>query len=114
MAKWVYKPGHPKANDRGFVAWEDYGDWTEERALDAPILSGRFYENVQSPIDGSDIGSRTKHREHMKQHNVTIATDYAGEWEKAKAQREAMQKGEHDTSERKEAVERAWYERNKP
>ena len=112
--RYSYKPKHPKANERGFVAEEDLGTYQETKAIDAPIMSGRMYDHLKSPIDGSDISSRQRYKDHMKQHNVTHQTDFQGDWEKAKAQREAIQKGEHDKKERREQVERAFYERFKP
>lgn len=113
MAKWVYRPGHPKANERGFVAWEDMGHAPEAEAKDAPVMPGRIYDHLRAQ-DGTDISSRSRYKEYMKQNNLTHTSDFAGDWEKAKAQREAIQKGEHDKKERKEQVERAFYERFKP
>jgi len=113
MAKWYYKPGHPKANANGFVAEEDLGHTVEKRALDAPILSGRFYENVAA-TDGSDIGSRKRHREYMKRHNVTLSSDFTQQWAKQGEQRERMRAGDFDHKSRKEAIERALYQRHKP
>lgn len=113
MAKWVYKPGHPRANERGFVAYEDLGVQEESLAINAPIVTDRFYENTKSPVDGSDIGSRRKHRDHMKRYNLTIASDFKGTWEKAAVDRESIRSGTHDTKERRQQIERAWYERNK-
>ena len=102
--KWVYKPGHPKANERGFVAWEDYGN-SETRALDAPILTGRFFEN-QATIDGKDIGSRTKFKNYMKEAGVTHSSDYSEQFfEKQKASREQA-----DAKDRREAVSKAWWQ----
>lgn len=111
--RYHYVPGHPKANDRGFVEDSEMGDWKDQtkQANHAPLLSGRFYEGTQSPIDGSDIGSRRKHQDHMKQHNVTMTTDFAGDWEKAQKQREEIRSGENDKRERKEQIERAIYEK---
>jgi hypothetical protein len=103
--KWVYKPGHPRANERGFVAWEDYGNSAETRAVDAPILSGRFFEN-QSTIDGKDIGSRTKFKNYMKEAGVTHSSDYSEKFfEEQKASKERA-----DAKDRREAVSKAWWQ----
>ena len=103
--KWVYKPGHPKANERGFVAWEDYGNSGETRAVDAPILTGRFFEN-QSTIDGKDIGSRTKFKNYMKEAGVTHSSDYSEKFfEEQKASKERA-----DAKDRREAVSKAWWQ----
>jgi hypothetical protein len=103
--KWVYKPGHPKANERGFVAWEDYGGGPETKALDAPVMSGRFYENV-STIDGKDIGSRQKYRNYMKEANVTHSSDFSPEWVAQKKASEERQ----ESKERREVVAKAWWQ----
>jgi len=113
MAKWYYKPGHPKANERGFVAEEDLGSVAEKRATDAPILMDRFYENTAAP-DGTDIGSRRKHREYMKRNNLTIASDFSKQWAKQGEEREKMRAGDFDHRARKEAIERALYRTHKP
>jgi hypothetical protein len=111
--KWVYKPGHPKANSNGFVEWNEYGAYEHSRALDAPILMDRFYENTAT-TDGVDIGSRRKHREYMKRTGLTVSTDFTEAWKQDAKNREKIQKGEHDRKERREIVERAWHQRFRP
>ena len=61
-------------------------------------------------IDGSDIGSRSRHRDHMKRHNVTTADDFKGEWNKADRDREQIRKGGYDAKSRREDVARAWHQ----
>lgn len=87
--RYVHRPGHPKANDMGMVAMDDLGD-------DAPqdhersgnnFMVDRFYEGARSPVDGSDIGSRAKRREHMKAHGLVDADDYKGQWQKQAQER---------------------------
>lgn len=82
-------------------------------ALHAPVMVDRFYENVRA-TDGTDIGSRRKHRDYMRAHNLTTADDFKGTWEKAASEREAIRAGQHDKRERREAIERALYQRFKP
>ena len=74
-----------------------------ERAVNAPIFADRIHEGTVSPIDGSDIGSRRKRREHMKAHGVEDATDASPEW------REGIKKAQqrNDDLGRREAMERA-------
>jgi hypothetical protein len=89
--RYVHRPGHPKANDMGMVNVLDLSEEDgprEEGRNDLTIMAGRFYENTKSPIDGSDIGSRSKRREHMKEYGLVDAGDYKGEWEKARKARE--------------------------
>jgi len=80
----------------------------DRRALDAPVMVDRFYENTKSPIDGTDIGSRRKHREHMKRHGVTTADDFGREWQRAEKDRELIRNGGFDAKGRREDVRRAW------
>ena len=111
--RYVYRPGHPKASPNGFVSAADLDIDTESLAVNAPILVGRFYENT-SATDGTDIGSRSKHREYMKRHGLAMESDFKREWAKAESHREAIRTGEVDKRERREAVERAIYQHYKP
>jgi hypothetical protein len=112
--RFYYRPGHPKANERGFVEAADLGDWGQEKkALYAPIVMDRFYENT-STIDGTDIGSRRKYKEYLRKTGYTNSSDFTNEWKKAAEERAQIQSGEHDKKERREAVGRAMYERFKP
>lgn len=113
--RWIYKPGHPKANERGFVTAADYDAQPTEHAVNAPILSGRFYENMKA-TDGTDIGSRKRHREYMKAHGLTTADDFKGTWAKAEAERQRVRSEGRLPSDpkRREALERAMYRIAKP
>jgi hypothetical protein len=58
-----------------------------------PMHHGRVhgdlhYDGLQAP-DGTDISTRTKHREYMKRHNLTTMDDFSGTWSRAQAQRDA-------------------------
>ena len=110
---WVYRPAHPKANERGFVAAEDLGWEQPKDAKNAPIMAGRFYENTAA-TDGTDIGSRRKHRDYMKAHGLTTADDYTETWKRAEKERETALSPDWDKKGRREDVARAWYERVKP
>lgn len=83
--KFVYRPKDPNASPNGFV--EITAETVETRALDAPVMMDRFYENTKSPIDGRDIGSRRKHREYMKENNLAPSDDFKGAWAKAQEDR---------------------------
>ena len=97
-------------NTRGHV---DVRDAPPPRtALNAPIMVDRFYEGARA-TDGTDIGSRQKHREYMRQNNLTTVDDYRNEWAAAAKEREAIRTGTHDKAARREAVARALYERSK-
>lgn len=105
MARYFYRPGHPKASANGFVSQEDMGWEPDALAKNAPIMMDRHYENMAA-TDGTDIGSRRKHREYMKTHNLTVAEDFSPQFYE-------RQKKEHlqaDDKARREAVARATYE----
>lgn len=42
----------------------------KERPVSTRYVSDSWMDGVRSPIDGADIGSRTKLREHMRAHGV--------------------------------------------
>ena len=114
MARFYYRPGHPKASTNGFVAAEDLMDEATPLAVNAPILAGRFYENTKA-TDGTDIGSRRKHQEYMKAHNLTIASDFTKTWEQQAKERRQMSEGgtPQERRERREAIDRAFHQRFK-
>lgn len=109
--RFYYRPGHPRADDLGFVSADDLSEIPMEppRALNAPVMVDRFYEGARA-TDGTDIGSRAKHREYMKSHGVAPAGDFSPSWYEAqRKQREAAA-----ARERRETVGRIVYEKFKP
>lgn len=59
----------------------------------ANALAGdRHYEGLRAP-DGTDISSRTKHREYMKRTGLTTVDDFKGVWQKAAKEREEFFSG---------------------
>jgi len=109
--RFYYRPGHPRADELGFVNADDLAEIPMEppQALHAPVMSGRFYENTQA-TDGSDIGSRSKHREYMKRNGLTTADDFSPRYfEQVKKDRE-----ESSRKSRRETIERRLYEIDKP
>jgi len=105
--RYLHRPGHPKANDCGMVAVEELGDDDaprEDERSDVTIMSGRFYENLQSPIDGSDIGSRARYHAHMKHHGVAPTSDFKQHWAKAEKERNAPRNDGRVA----ETIARAW------
>ena len=80
-----------------------------ERAVNAPILSGRFYENTKA-TDGTDIGSRSKHRRYMSERGLTSSSDFSPRYyEGIKRERERAAKAS-----RRETIARKLYEITKP
>ena len=58
--------------------------------IDSGALWGdRHYEGLRA-TDGTDISSRTKHRQYMKNNNLTTMDDFTNSWAKAKEQRERL------------------------
>ena len=122
-ACYVHRPGHPKASPFGMVDVRELGEVTPERARDAPICVGRFYEGAfvdrmetdkgnAKPVR-YDVGSRKRHREYMKRYDLATADDFnkpGGYWERAAKEREQVREGTNDRKERREAIGRAMYE----
>lgn len=92
--------------------WNEATAQLEEVALDAPVtprvtlgLEGSLYEGARSPVDGSDISSRTKYREHLKRTGLAPAEDFRQTWADAPAKREA-----EEQKQRREDVGRTIYQ----
>lgn len=65
-------------------------DYQPELRVDSGALWGdRSYDGLRA-TDGTDISSRTKHREYMKANNVTTMDDFSQTWAKAQAHRERL------------------------
>jgi len=111
--RFYYRPESPHADQHGFVDERYANDGPREQAKHAPILMDRFYENTKAS-DGTDIGSRRKHRDYMRRNNLTTADDFKTAWSAAERERQAIRAGEVDKKERREQVGRALYERFKP
>lgn len=65
----------------------------ERRRGDSALWGDSSYDGMRA-TDGTDISSRTKHREYMRINGLTTADDYQSSWAKAKQAREQyMQRG---------------------
>jgi hypothetical protein len=63
-------------------------DYQPELRTDSGALWGdRSYDGLKA-TDGTDISSRTKHREYMKANNLATVDDFKQTWAKAQQQRE--------------------------
>lgn len=62
-----------------------------------PVFTDRYLEGDRAP-DGTDIGSRAKRRDWMRQAGVADASDYRQYWERARQQREAWRSGQAPVS----------------
>lgn len=65
----------------------------------ANALAGdRHYDGLRA-TDGTDISSRSKHREYMKSHGYTTADDFTGQWSAELKEREARRLAQHTDKE---------------
>ena len=62
-------------------------DYVSPTRADSALWGDRNYEGMVAP-DGTDISSRTKHREYMKAKGLTTMDDFKDSWAKAKESRE--------------------------
>jgi len=70
-----YVKGEEPEPDRGYVAGHN-------------VLAGdRHYDGLRA-TDGTDISTRTKHREYMKANGLTTVDDFKGQWAKQKQARD--------------------------
>jgi putative FmdB family regulatory protein len=73
-------------------------------AISNPLAGDRHYEGLAS-TDGVNIGSRSRHRQYMKDKGVTMASDYRNTWATAQREREKLRSGAPDATLRKELSE---------
>lgn len=107
-AVYLYRPGHPKANDHGFINAEDLGDWVE-RPPALAVVGDSHYDGLRA-TDGTPIDTRRKHRDYMKAHGLTTADDFTETWKKAEADRKRLGA---PSKERREEIGRALYNAEK-
>ena len=60
---------------------------TGGRAIDNALAGDRHYDGLRA-TDGTDISSRSKHREYMRRNGLTTADDFKDTWAKAQAARD--------------------------
>lgn len=73
---------------------------------DHVLWNDRAYDGLQA-TDGTAINSRSRHREYMKAHNLTLMDDFKGTWQKSREQRDAYFKEGKGGATRREDVARA-------
>lgn len=99
IAQYVRSPQRP----------ECCGSEMERTLSVVPAMSGlanalagdRHYDGLRAS-DGTDISTRTKHREYMRSRGLTTADDFKGTWKQAAKEREAFFTGAPDKSLREE------------
>lgn len=65
-------------------------------ALHNAMAGERHYDGLRA-TDGTDISTRSKHREYMRANNLTTADDYTQTWARAEAQRKEVFSGQDKT-----------------
>lgn len=100
--RWVWDAEQGK-----LVRAEDYVP--PQHALEAPVMVDRFYEGLKA-TDGTDIGSRRKHRQYMKDNNLTTMDDFSDAYY---AKQKAAKRREY-VKNRRNVIDRAIYEKFKP
>jgi len=63
-------------------------DYQPALATDSGALWGDSSYDGMRATDGTDISTRSKHREYMRANNLTTMDDYKDTWAKSQAQRE--------------------------
>jgi hypothetical protein len=109
----VYRPiSEHVANPRPyFCCTEPMDRWFPPSGFNAQdnVLAGdRSYDGLRA-TDGSDISSRSKHREYMHRHGLTTADDYKETWAKAVKDREAYRRGERGGAITRNDIAEAWH-----
>jgi len=59
---------------------------------DGLLYNDRIYDGLRAD-DGTDISTRTKHRDYMRQNGLTTMDDFKGEWATAEKRREEYYTG---------------------
>ncbi len=94
--------------DHGLVPADQYVP--ESRALDAPILSGRFYEDAPPATDGTPLNTRERHERYMRENGVAMASDFKECGAREAAKRQAFREGRQDDRDIQETVGRVMYD----
>lgn len=88
-------------------------DWMPTDASRPPVFTDRYMEGTVAP-DGTDISNRTRRKNYMRANGVADASDFKNTTAKAQKERESYFTSGGDHRRRREAVERAFYQRFKP
>lgn len=71
----------------------------------ANALAGdRHYDGMRA-TDGTDISSRTKHREYMKRNGLTTSDDFTGAWQKAEKERAELRTATFQDKDLRQTIE---------
>jgi hypothetical protein len=100
------RPGRTRyVYDGAAKAFVEIGsDWTPTDRR-TPVVGDSHYDGLRA-TDGTDVSSRTKHRNYMKANGLALASDYTETWAQAERERTAPSRD----PERREQLGRALYE----
>lgn len=91
-------------------------DWRPTDAERVPVVGDSHYDGLQA-TDGTDISTRTRHREYMRRHGLTTVDDFTETFKAKAKEREAYfteDRGPAEESKhRRETIGRAIYELEK-
>ena len=109
MARFVYlyRPDHPRANERGFVEASEAGDLSPVDAK-LPVFTDRYMEGDRAP-DGTPIDNRQRRKAWMQATGSADFNDFTETRAKAAKAREAVYTTGGDHKERREQIGRALY-----
>lgn len=103
IAAYCREPDVPTCCGR---ATERFFDLEAVPALANASFGDRHYDGLRAP-DGTDISSRTKHREYMRRNGLTTTDDFTGEWKRQQKERERYRKAEHTDRELRQDIAEA-------
>ncbi len=102
--RYVYREDPETKQVRAYEVGEEWSDAPRPIAI---ATEGIVYNNLQA-TDGTDLSSRAKHRNYMKQNGLTMNTDYSPEWKaKRNEERANLQTSRASTEARKHAIARS-------
>jgi len=85
--RWIQQPDGSLVE----VTPDEHGTQRDQRA-DGALWGDRHYDGLRAP-DGTDISSRSKHRQYLKESGLTTYDDFAGEFSRKRKERDAYHSG---------------------
>ena len=101
--RWIQQP------DGSLVEVDPHSGGTPRNGNGDDALWGdRSYDGLVAP-DGTDISSRTKHREYMKRTGMTTYDDFAGEFARKRKERDEYHLGQRGSIKKRDINEAIEY-----
>lgn len=93
-----------REDDEGNVHAVEIGDDYQLAERRAPVTTeGVVYSNARA-TNGTDLSSRKRHRDYLKQNNLAMYSDYEKSMPKLEESRKKIALGDADTRERKQQI----------